>query len=145
MTSRIKGLEELEDLVRAKEFLYKVQGEYYIIGANMCRQCRDTILIQHFETYLGALHEVLDEIEGSDTKEAEPSSIKQLLEAYKLIRDEVETPLPNSAAMSHEECVEWIENFREKIDSQNRELIKRQIAGWLLADKLFVKKIKLEK
>ena len=86
MTSRIKGLEELEDLVRAKEFLYKVQGEYYIIGANMCRQCRDTILIQHFETYLGALHEVLDEIEGSDTKEAEPSSIKQLLEAYKLIR-----------------------------------------------------------
>ena len=145
MTSRIKGLEELDDLVRAKEFLYKVQGDYYIIGANMCRECRDTILIQHFETYLGALHEVLGEIEESDTKEAELTSIKRLVEAYKLIKDEVAIPLPSSAAMSHGECVEWIENFSEKIDSQNRELIKQQIAGWLLADKLFMREIKREK
>lgn len=101
-----------------REFVYYIDGNYYIIGYSMCRVCDDEGLIEIYQHYKGLTEN--EEFLKYDCRSMVRGYCNDVALAYKSIIDELAVPM-DVGAMSSEESVLFerlIVKFSTEIEDQ---------------------------
>jgi hypothetical protein len=116
----------MNELRKKKEFLYLLDGKYYIIGRCECKECDDEELISLYQEFLFLTDDEL-------FKEFNPHEMwkvhrNKVADVYKMILDACHVPI-EQCEMTDEKVL-----LRERLEEKYEAEIKGQIERWLKAD-----------
>ena len=121
----------MSNLSTMYEFIYDLNGTYYVIGMNECRKCEDPSLIEKYQTYAGL-------IQKDEFKNKVPEMFKgfrdKVADIYKEIKLECNVPF-ESREMTKEKV-----DLRARLEQEFDCKISDQINNWLKADSCLMDK-----
>lgn len=113
-------------LKNKKEFIYYLDGKYYIIGDRECKECEDQELIKMYQYYVELTDD--DEFQEYDVRTMQKKHRDKVAETYKQIF--------LTCHVSNERSQITAEKLtkREEIESQYKIEIDKQLKQWIKAD-----------
>ncbi len=79
------NLIKLDDMYKKYPFIYKVSGEYYYIGAGICKACTDADAINYYNDYLNAMLAIGREELSSHNIERRDSRVENLIYYFRKV------------------------------------------------------------
>ena len=116
---------DIYDLVRLREFVYNIEGNFYIIGNGFFEKCPKKIK----ELYIEFIENIKKIIDMYNKKECIP--IKIYLEKYKILIDNLKKETFNNLDLN---VNIKIKNFISTLSDETKEKIKYQIHLFLYFD-----------
>ena len=116
----------MNELRKKKEFLYLLDGKYYIIGRCECKECDDEELISLYQEFLSLTDDEL--FKDFDPREMAKTRRDKVADVFKKILDTCHVPIEQSE-MTDEKVL-----LRERLEKKYEAYIQEQINRWLKAD-----------
>ena len=113
------------------EFIYELNGTYYIIGMNECRICENPILIEKYKTYTSLIND--DEF-ISEIPEMFTGFRNKVADIFKVIRLACNVPFEAREMTEEKVCL------RAHLEHEFEDEITKQIKKWLKADSCLMHK-----
>lgn len=115
----------MNELRKMKEFLYLLDGKYYIIGRCECKECDDEELISIYQEFLSLTNDEL--FKDFDPREMWKVQRNKVADVFKKILGTCHVPI-EQCEMTDEKVL-----FREQLEDKYEAEIKEQIERWLKA------------